>query len=161
MRYRIPGIDPATKLAFEYNYASGDRNPADGIRGTFDQLYPSNHDKYGLDDLIGWRNLRHLRAALEVQPRRSLQLAVQYSSFWRASGWDGLYSISGAPLTPNPNPASGLHIGQEADARAVWKFTGFASVGLGYGRLVPGQFLTRTTAGIPYNLVFCYVGTKL
>jgi hypothetical protein len=35
----------------ELNYASGDRDPKDGLRGTFDQLYPTGHDKLGLAEL--------------------------------------------------------------------------------------------------------------
>jgi hypothetical protein len=32
----------------EYNYAIGRCGFADGRQGTFDQLYPTAHDKYGL-----------------------------------------------------------------------------------------------------------------
>ena len=66
----------AGSLAFrtsgEFNYASGDSNPADGTRGTFDQLYPTPHDKYGLADQVGWRNIRHLRAGIELTPWKGL-----------------------------------------------------------------------------------------
>ena len=40
------------RLVAEYNFASGDKNPHDGTRGTFDQLYPTAHDKYGLADQV-------------------------------------------------------------------------------------------------------------
>ena len=52
----------------EYNYASGDADPTDGTRGTFDQLYPTPHDKYGLADQVGWRNIHHVRAGVELTP---------------------------------------------------------------------------------------------
>ena len=58
------------KLVGEFNYASGDSNPTDGARGTFDQLYPTGHDKLGLADQVGWRNIRHGRAGLEMTPVR-------------------------------------------------------------------------------------------
>src|SRR5438270_721834 len=41
----------------EYNYASGDDNHHDGLRQTFDQLYATGHDKFGLADQVGWRNI--------------------------------------------------------------------------------------------------------
>ncbi len=41
------------RIFSEYNYASGDETPGDGQRGTFDQLYPTPHDKYGLADQVG------------------------------------------------------------------------------------------------------------
>ena len=37
---------PRSQLTGEYNFASGDEDPADNVRGTFDQLYPTPHDKY-------------------------------------------------------------------------------------------------------------------
>src|SRR4029079_4832001 len=49
----------------EYNYASGDANSTDGKRGTFDQLYPTGHDKLGLSDQVGWRNIHNARAGVE------------------------------------------------------------------------------------------------
>ena len=51
--------DSASKprVAIEYNHASGDDDPSDGHTGTFDQLYPTNHFKYGTADLLGWRNM--------------------------------------------------------------------------------------------------------
>ena len=45
----------APRLVLEYNYASGDDNPADDKVGTFDNLYPT--DKYGTADGIAWRNI--------------------------------------------------------------------------------------------------------
>ncbi|HTL03375.1 MAG TPA: alginate export family protein, partial [Vicinamibacterales bacterium] len=52
----IPSGKKSYRLIGEYNFASGDETPGDGIRGTFDQLYPTAHDKYGLADQVGWKN---------------------------------------------------------------------------------------------------------
>ena len=56
------------KITGEYNYASGDKDPTDGKRQTFDQLYPTPHDKYGLADQVGWKNLHHVRTGFEITP---------------------------------------------------------------------------------------------
>ncbi len=82
----------------EYNYASGDDTPGDGRRGTFDQLYPTPHDKYGLADQVGWKNIHHVRAGLEFKPQPRLALAGGYHSFWLASARDALYNAGGAPI---------------------------------------------------------------
>jgi hypothetical protein len=58
----------ALRVFGEYNYASGDDDAGDGVRGTFDQLYPTPHDKYGLADQIGWRNVHDARAGVELKP---------------------------------------------------------------------------------------------
>jgi len=48
-----PDFDVAWKprIFLEYNYASGTANPRQ-LGGTFDQLYPSGHDKFGLADQV-------------------------------------------------------------------------------------------------------------
>ena len=76
----IPSGSKTYRAFGEYNYASGDDTPGDGVRGTFDQLYPTAHDKYGLADQVGWKNIHHLRTGLEVTAaRRSSRSAGELS----------------------------------------------------------------------------------
>src|SRR5205085_6542704 len=79
----------------EFNHASGDANAKDGSRGTFDQLYPTGHDKYGLADQVGWRNINHARAGVVVKPARRWQVSSSYHSYWLASATDALYNAGG------------------------------------------------------------------
>ena len=78
IRESLPGKG-AVKLISEYNYASGDSNPTDGVRHTFDQLYPTGHDKLGLSDQVGWRNIHHLREGVEFSPWKNTPLSVELS----------------------------------------------------------------------------------
>ena len=82
----------ALRTTAEYNRASGDANPTDGTRGTFDQLYPTAHDKYGLADQVGWKNVSHLRAGVEITPRRGWPVTTNYHSWWLADVHDALYN---------------------------------------------------------------------
>jgi hypothetical protein len=43
------------RVFLEGNYASGTKNPNSHAWNTFDQLYPSNHDKLGFADQVGRR----------------------------------------------------------------------------------------------------------
>jgi len=52
--YTLADMQFRPRFLAEYNYASGDHNPNDHTLGTFDQLYPTVHDKYGLADEYGW-----------------------------------------------------------------------------------------------------------
>ncbi len=83
------------------------KHPADGVRGTFDQLYPTAHDKYGLADQVGWKNIHHLRTGLEVRPHAKLALAGGYHSFWLASATDALYNAGGAVHRAHPDRRAG------------------------------------------------------
>jgi len=51
-------VKSTPKLRLEFNHASGDSNPSDGKHGTFDVLYPTAHDKYGMADQVGWKNVK-------------------------------------------------------------------------------------------------------
>ena len=96
LRETLPGA-MTPRLTGEYNYASGDADPADGARGTFDQLYPTPHDKYGLADQIGWKNVHHVRAGFELTPIRALPVTTNYHSWWLAETRDALYNAGSAP----------------------------------------------------------------
>jgi hypothetical protein len=155
----------APRLFAEYNYASGDSNPKDGTRGTFDQLYPTGHDKLGLADQVGWRNIEHLRGGVELKPRARWALAGSYHSFWLASATDALYSASGAVVIRSPNGSAGRHVGQELDAQATYAYSPQLQIGGGYAHLMPGGFLETTTPGRAYNysylmVTYVFVGDK-
>jgi hypothetical protein len=141
----------------EYNFASGDRNPADGIRGTFDQLYPTAHDKYGLSDQVGWRNIHHVRAGFELTPIRATPIAVNYHSYWLAEARDALYAASGAPLARVPSGAASRRVGQEIDVQVSRPLFPQLMLTGGYSHLIAGPFLEQATPGAAYSGPFVMV----
>lgn len=52
------------RFGLEYDYASGDSNPNDNDSESFQNLFPSNHEKYGFMDEFSWRNIHDARAQL-------------------------------------------------------------------------------------------------
>ena len=148
------------RIIAEYNYASGDKDPTDGKRGTFDQLYPTGHDKYGLADQVGWKNINHLRGGMEFKPRAKWLLMGKYNSWWLASPGDALYSASGAVVARVVDGSAGRYVGQEWDFQAVYAASKQIQIGGGYAYLIPGTFLKKTTPGEAYSfpyLSFNYV----
>jgi hypothetical protein len=135
----------------EFNYASGDRNHKDGIRGPVDQLYPSNHNKYGLADQVGWRNIKDTRAGIEARLRRNVTATIEYNNWYLASATDALYVSGGTVAFRAINGTAGTHVGQEFDATATWTIFKPLLAGAGFGHIVPGEFLKKTTPGNPYN----------
>jgi hypothetical protein len=132
----------------EYKFASGTRNPQDPSRsGTFDQLYPANHDKFGHEDLFGWRNLHNLRSLWTLGVTKSLALNFMYNSIWLASVRDAIYNGAGAPIARSAAGTAGRHVGQEADLFATYKYGPFL-LGAGYGHLFAGRFIRNTTPGV-------------
>lgn len=135
----------------EYNHASGDANPADGIRGTFDQLYPTAHDKYGLSDQVGWRNIHHVRAGFGITPIKATPISVNYHSYWLAEKRDALYAASGAALARVPGGAASRRVGQEIDVQVARPLTPQLAVTAGYSYLAAGPFLEQATPGRSYS----------
>ena len=157
----IPIASKTYRAFGEYNFASGDDNPTDGVRGTFDQLYPTPHDKYGLADQVGWKNIHHLRAGLEARPHAKLAIAGGYHSFWLASATDALYSAGSAVLARIPAGAPNRHVGQELDIQATFTPSPRIQLHGGYAHIFTGAFLKAATPGKSYNAPYVMVTTML
>ena len=144
-------------VSAEYNYASGDADPADGIRGTFDQLYPTAHDKYGLADLVGWRNIHDARVGFDITPITATLITVNYHSYWVAQARDALYAASGTPLARVPGGAASTRVGQEIDVQVARPLTPYLALAAGYSHLMPGPFLKEATPGASYSGPFVMI----
>ena len=68
------------RLYFEYNFATGDDDPTDGDIGTFQNLFPSNHNKYGVMDLFARQNLSSPDVRFRVQPIKQVTLETAFYS---------------------------------------------------------------------------------
>lgn len=141
----------------EYNFASGDSDAKDGRRETFDQLYPTGHDKYGLADQVGWKNIHHLRAGGEVLVRKGLVLSGSFHSWWLADAHDALYNAGGAVVARVAGGATNRHVGQELDAQAAFNVTPQLQIAGGYAHIFPGAFLKEATPGASYSSPYLMV----
>lgn len=143
------------KIRVEYNCATGDRDPRDGRLNTFDVLYPTPHDKYGLADQVGWKNIRHVAAIYELKPEQRWTVQAKFHSWWLANAHDGLYSAPGALVVRDASGLSGRHVGEEVDLQVLWTPGKRVSAGAGVGHLFTGAFLEHATPGAEYT--FSYV----
>ncbi len=142
--YRFTSWRTLPRIFGEYGFASGDGDPRDGKRGTFDQLYPNVHDHHGLADQLAWQNLREVRTGVRISPRRNWTLAAIYNDWWLASATDGFYNSSGTVIARDTKGLSGTHIGEEYDAETSYRVNRQLEFGAGIGRILPGGFLART-----------------
>ena len=140
----------------EANYASGARNPNGNKWSTFDQLYPSSHDKLDFADQVGWRNIEQVRAGISENAGKKWKFTETYEDFWLATARDALYTASGAPVAQSLDGRAGRHVGQEFDAWAEWNWKKIVELGFGYGVFLTGPYLDRTTSGKNFNYPFVY-----
>jgi len=144
------------RIFVEGNYASGTKNPAGHDWNTFDQLYPSNHDKFGFADQVGRRNLEQFRVGIEEEPTRKWKLKQAFEGYWLVTSQDNFYASSGAIAIP-AHAGMSRHIGNEVDLVAEYQLNQGVSFGFGYARLFSGQFLTATTPGRDYSYPYAYL----
>lgn len=145
----------------EYNYLSGDANPRDGIRGTFDALYPTVHDKFGFADQFAGRNLKDIRWGLEGKFPKGVNASLELNDWHVASALDALYSGQGTIVGRSTTGLVGTHVGNEIDLIATWKLRGPIQAGAGVGYILPGAFLKQTTQGKPYLYPYIMFTYKL
>lgn len=156
--YVTPKLGWSPKWMLEYNYASGDKNPTDGKRGTFDQLYPTGHDKIGFADQVGWRNVHNVQIAGLLKPNPKWAITPRYHWLWLASARDAMYAANGNAVAQDKTGAAGSYIGTEIDLTATYAATKQMSIAFGYAHLFPGTYLKKTTQGNGYDFPFLMVG---
>lgn len=149
--YTLQNLPLKTRLFAEYDFASGDRDPRDGVHGTFDQISPNVHDHLGLADQFAWQNLKMLRAGVRVWLRRNWILAGAWEDYWLTSATDGVYSSSGSIVARDSRGLSGTHIGEEYDIQSSYRIDRNLEFGAGLGRVLPGHFLASTGHRSPYT----------
>src|SRR4029450_11866901 len=65
------------RLFLEHNFASGDDNATDGDIETFQNLFPSNHPRYGIMDLFSCQNLHNPALNLRAKPCKQVGLEAR------------------------------------------------------------------------------------
>ncbi|MGB0064144.1 MAG: alginate export family protein [Terracidiphilus sp.] len=144
------------RIFAQYDFASGNPTPGDGTHRTFDTLYPTAHDRFGLVDLFGWQNIRAVREGGTFMPHRRLSVSGQYLDFWVDSTSDAVYNTSGGAIFHGKvTPGTGTYLGQEFDFYSWYELNSHFNIGGGYGRFDGGSFLSQLTTGhvYPYSYI--------
>lgn len=158
-RHTFSHVKYTPRIIGEYNYASGDKNAGGSTNGTYDQLYPTPHEKYGLADQVGWQNISHFATGVDIVPRNRFTLKMMFHDWNLAQAKDGVYVAGGGLLFRDVTGRSGKHVGDEVDLTGQYTF-GPHYIGLGYGRLFPGQFLKAFSTGNQLNYIYLNVGYR-
>lgn len=143
------------RLRGEYDYASGDPHTDPNRHGTFDQLYPSNHNAFGLTDQFGYQNIREDRINLDLNPVRRLTLLIQQNWLQVATAHDNVYTGSGGTLIKAP--AAGFRssdIGRELDASGKFLCTESLVLNVGVGHFSPGTLMVQNAHGAPATIAY-------
>lgn len=154
--YEFSTVRTDPRIFAQYDFASGNPTPGDGTHRTFDTLYPTAHDRFGIVDLFGWQNIRALREGGTFMPHRRLSVSGQYLDFWVDSTADAVYNTSGGAIFHGKvTPGTGNFLGQEFDFYSWYELNSHFNIGGGYGRFDGGAFLSQLTTGhvYPYSYI--------
>lgn len=128
-----------------FNFASGDKNPTDGIHGTFDPLYCSAHNMFGgIMDLVTWKNVKVAGLRVRAKPVPKLTIAVEAHHYWLASDTDGWYLGSKRSFRRDKAGHSGDDVGCEVGCWARYTVSKHLEVEGGIAHFFPGRFADRT-----------------
>ncbi len=142
------------RLGLEYNYATGDKDPKDGESESFQNLFPSNHEKYGYIDEFSWRNLHNARFQFSVKPGKTVDVELNYHAFWLAETSDYWYRSNGFSTLRTKTPdgrdvrtiGASSFAGQELDFVMKWKPRKWLNIDAGYSHFFAGDYLRDTGA---------------
>src|ERR1700739_726789 len=143
------------RLGGEYDYATGNPHQNPNRISTYDQLYPSDHNAFGLFDLFGFQNIKEQRVNLDLGPKKNLTLLFQGEALGVTSRFDGVYN-SGGGVTVQA-PAHGFatdSIGDGFDASAKYVFHEYWAVNAGVGHFFPGSVMSANNRGAPLTYSF-------
>jgi hypothetical protein len=158
--YQFNDVAAKPRFFAQYDFASGNSNPAtNGKHSTFDTIYPTAHDRFGISDLFGWQNLEAVRAGTTIEPHRRLTFTVQGLDFWAASALDSIYNTSGSSIVYNKT-AHGRHVGAEIDGYSWYELNKHFNLGGGVGYFGAGQFLTHVTTSHSYTAYYFALNFK-
>jgi Alginate export len=158
--YQFLNAAAKPRVFAQYDYASGNGNPAQNkTHTTFDTIYPTAHDRFGITDLFGWQNIESVRAGITVEPHRRLTFTVQGLDFWAASALDSIYNTSGGSIMFNKT-SHGRHVGAEIDGYSWYELNRHFNLGGGVGSFGGGQFLTNVSTSHSYTTYYIALNFK-
>jgi hypothetical protein len=148
------------RLALGFDLASGDKDPSDGKKQTFNQLFPLAHPYFGWADQVGRQNVRALTVALTAKPHSRVLIKAQGLGLQLAQARDAHYNAGAAASRRDPTGAAGKELATEFDAELTYNCCLHAGIMLGYTRFMPGDFIKRTGPAQTHNLFYVMVPVR-
>jgi hypothetical protein len=134
------------RVGIDLDYASGDNNPLDTNKGTFNQLFSNWHNYFGFADQVGRQNIVDISPNVSLQVHEMTTLKVAFHNFHLADKHDSAYTAGGGILAADPTFGSGRFVGNELDVTVLHKpeYLGqLDQILMGFSVFSPGHFVKK------------------
>ena len=150
------------RLLFEFDYASGDKDPNDEQNNRFNTLYGARRFDFGPTSIYGPFARSNIIAAgyrIKLKPMESLQWFIAHKQYRLASNKDA-WTTTGLR---DPSGHSGSDLGSQIETRLRWSITPEnIQLELGAAYLVAGKFMKTVPGNNAHgNAVYAYTQLTL
>lgn len=142
------------RLGAEVTFASGDDDPTDGDRGTFDPVYTFGHFYQGYADLFAWKNGIDAALRASVKPAEGLTVALHVHNFRLAEERDAWYRANGAAVRRDRTGSSDPTVGSEVDLHARTDIGAHVKLWGGWSHFWTGDYVADTGGGADLDWFF-------
>lgn len=132
------------RVGFEFVYATGDSDPNDSERNTFDNLFPTNHLHYGYMDRASLQNLIDYHFTVNAKPTKKLYLQADVHILRLEEATDSLYNAGRRPVRTSATSSVSKSIGSELDLLVRYKMNQNVSFLAGFSHFSAGDYLGET-----------------
>src|SRR5438132_3135201 len=151
--YTMDVVPMKPRVGIEIDYASGDGCVAGAAAGaqckaaghfnTFDNLFPTNHGKFGYMELMAWKHQVTYQAVFDVKPSPVSKLQVNVAIMRLANRHDNWYRASQAVYGATGAGNNSSSIGRELDVHYWHTFKEKFKFEIGGGHFWAGTYITN------------------
>src|SRR5207244_4063039 len=149
--YTMDVVPMKPRVGIEVDYASGDGCVAGGAAScaaaghynTFDNLFPTNHGKFGYMDLMAWKNQVTYQAVFDVKPSPVSKLQVNVAIMRLANRHDNWYRAGQAVYGATGAANQAASLGRELDVHYWHTFKEKFKFEIGGGHFWAGDYISN------------------
>src|SRR3989442_540898 len=146
--YTVPQLPASPRFTLGLDFASGDRDAADGDLQTFRPIvFRGNYS--GEAAFLQLSNIIKVHPGVDLHLRKDMFLFLDFPLFWRMSRQDGLYSPGGFLVADPgvPPTIKDRYVGFQPSFQYTWQITQYLMFNTSYAHFVSGGFLKKAGRG--------------